>query len=205
MNWLTPVILSGSHCTLKPLLIEHYEALIEAAKDGELWNIRYAGVPDPGNMKNEIIKRLDLQEKGVMLPFVVIHNDTQKVTGMTSFCHIEQVNKRINIGFTWYAKSHHRTALNTDCKLTLLTYAFEKLNCIAVSFRVDYLNRPSRQAVERLGAKYEGMIRNYDIRSDGGLRDMCFYSILPHEWLNIKYNLQSMLKKTYPKIGHQLD
>lgn len=195
MNWPQPLTIENDYCKLEPLTHDHHDALVEAVNDGEIWKVHYALVPTPQQMKNEIVNRLQLQKEGMMLPFVIIHKKTNKIVGMTSYCRIDNVNKRLDIGYTWYAKSYQRTALNTECKILLLTHALEKLNCIAVGFRVDYLNQPSRKAVERLGAKFEGVIRNYAVMPNGGLRDMCFYSILPHEWPNIKTHLQALLEK----------
>ena len=195
MSWPEPLTLRGNYCTLEPLSHDHHDALVEAVKDGELWNLWYAFVPKPDEMKEEISRRLELQTKGSMLPFAVINNKTQQVVGMTTYCETNSVNRRLDIGWTWYAKSQQRTALNTECKLMLLTHAFEKLNCIAVGFRVDSLNRQSRNAVERLGAKLEGVVRNYSLLPNGNVRDMCFYSILPHEWPNVKANLSWLMNK----------
>lgn len=195
MLWLEPLTLCGKNCTLEPLLHEHQDDLIEAVKDGELWNLWYAAIPKANEMHEEITKRLALQVAGEMLPFSVVDNKTRKVIGMTSYCRIDSTNKRLDIGFTWYAKSYQKTALNTEAKLMLLTHAFEELNCIAVGFRVDSLNRESQRAVERLGAKLEGVIRNYSVLPSGHARDMCFYSILPHEWPNVKVNLNYLLNK----------
>ncbi len=195
MPWSEQLTLLGNHCTLKPLHLDHLNPLIEAVSDGELWKIKYALVPHPDTMENEIKHRLALHDKNEMMPFTVFDNKTQKIVGMTSFARIDQENKRLDIGFTWYAKSHQRTALNTECKLVLLTHAFEQLNCIAVGFRVDFLNQASRMAVERLGAKLEGIIRNYGVMPNGHTRDMCFYSILPHEWPNVKSHLHYLLEK----------
>jgi RimJ/RimL family protein N-acetyltransferase len=195
MAWFESLILHSNHCTLKPLTYEYHDALIETVNDGELWKLGYAIIPHPDQMQKEITRRLELQEKGLMLPFVVIDNQSQKVAGMTTYCNIDHVNRRLDIGFTWYAKTYQRTPLNTDCKLMLLTHAFEKLACVAVGFRADYLNKASRQAIERLGAKYEGMVRNYSILPNGQTRDMCLYSILPHEWPRIKDYLVGLFSK----------
>ncbi|CAN5430682.1 GNAT family protein [soil metagenome] len=195
MAWPEPLTLNGDYCTLEPLSLDHHDALVEAVKDGELWNLWYAFIPKPDDMKKEIIRRLDLQAKGSMLPFTVINRKTQEVIGMTTYCHTDSTNKRIEVGWTWYARSYQRTAINTECKLMLLRHAFEKLNCIAVAFRVDFLNHQSRKAVERLGARLEGIIRNYSLLSNGNPRDMCFYSVLPHEWPNVKANLTWLLTK----------
>jgi RimJ/RimL family protein N-acetyltransferase len=195
MNWLNPITLKGKHATLVPLSKEHTNDLIEAVNDGELWKLWYAMVPSPENMTNEINRRLDLQSNGLMLPFSVVDNTTQKMIGMTTYSQVDNTNKRFDIGFTWYAKSYQKTFINTECKLLLLTHAFETLKAIAVGFRVDYLNKPSQRAVERLGAKYEGMMRNYALMSDGSIRDMCLYSILPSEWPRIKSHLNHLLDK----------
>ena len=195
MAWLKPIILKGEHATLEPLSYNHYDELVDAAKDGELWNLWYTPVPKPSEMEKEISRRLERQEEGKMLPFVVINNQTGKVVGMTTYCHFDSSNKRLGIGWTWYAKSQQRTAINTECKQLLLTYAFEELKCIAVVFYVNYLNQQSRKAVERLGAKLDGIIRNHSIMQDGVIWDMCLYSILPNEWLGVKTNLKWLLDK----------
>jgi RimJ/RimL family protein N-acetyltransferase len=195
MNWLNPITLKGKHATLVPLSKEHTNDLIEAVNDGELWKLWYAMVPSPENMTNEINRRVVLQSNGLMLPFSVVDNTTQKMIGMTTYSQVDNTNKRFDIGFTWYAKSYQKTFINTECKLLLLTHAFETLKAIAVGFRVDYLNKPSQRAVERLGAKYEGMMRNYALMSDGSIRDMCLYSILPSEWPRIKSHLNHLLDK----------
>ncbi len=193
MNWITPIILKGDYCTLVPLSLAHHDDLVIATQDGELSKLWYAIVPNSAEMKEEIERRLLWQKEGKMLPFAVINNKTQIIVGMTSYCQIDNTNRRLDIGFTWYAKSQQKTALNTTCKLMLLTYAFETLSCIAVGFRVDTLNLPSQKAVERLGARYEGTIRNYCVLRDGHIRDMLFYSILPHEWPRIKSHLNNLI------------
>lgn len=195
MAWIEPFTVRSDHCTLEPLQRHHHTFLVEAIKDGEVWKTKHALVPRPEDMAKEIDRRLELQTKGLMLPLTIINSKTQKVAGMTTYCQIDSSNKRLDIGFTWYAKSQQRTELNTECKLLLLTHAFEKLNCIAVGFRVDFLNHPSRKAVERLGAKFEGIMRNYAVMPDGNLRDMCFYSILPEEWPRVKAHLSWLLSK----------
>jgi len=195
MPWLQPLTLHNNYCSLEPLSHTHLEGLIEATKDGELWKIHYARVPSPTEMAAQIQHRLEAQQQGTMLPFAVISHLTNKPVGMTSYCRTEQVNKRVDIGWTWYAKSHQRTALNTICKQLLLTYAFETLNCNAVGFRVDVLNKPSQNAVQRLGAKFEGIIRNHPVLPNGNIQDMCLYSILPHEWPAVKTHLAWLLSQ----------
>lgn len=185
--------IDGDYCTLEPLSLDHLEKLNEAVEDGEIWKVRYAEVPKPEQMKDTILHRLELQKQGSMIPFTVISKQTGKVAGMTSYSRIDAKNRRLDIGWTWYAKSYWRTALNTECKLRLLCHAFEALNCIAVGFKVDYLNHRSKRAVERLGAKLDGLIRNYSILPDGNIRDMYFYSIIQSEWPHIKTHLESLL------------
>jgi len=192
MTWIKPITLKTYSCTLVPLSMDHKQDLIEAVKDGNLWEIKAALVPTPDKMEQEIQRRIELEN---MIPFAVIDNKTGKVIGMTSYSRIDGQNKHLDIGYTWYAKSHQKTSINTECKLILLKHAFEELNCIAVRFRVDALNWTSRRAVERIGAKLDGIIRNYSIHSDGTINDMCFYSIIKSEWQNIKRNLNILLKR----------
>ncbi|MDX2346865.1 MAG: GNAT family protein [Legionella sp.] len=187
--WLTPVTLQGKHVTLLPLEQQYLEALKTAVADGDIWKVRAAQVPHPDEMDQEIKRRLKLQENGLMLPFVVL-NQQKKVVGMTCYSNIDNDNKRTDIGWTWYCKSAQKTALNTECKSLLLQQAFEFYDAIAVGFKVDALNYRSQIAVERIGAKKEGIIRNYSLLNDGNLRDMIFYSILPSEWPNIKAHLK---------------
>lgn len=190
MNWPTPISLTGNHATLMPLTLDHTADLSEAVKDGELWKLWYATIPSPENMANEIERRLNMQDKGTMLPFVVIDNKTRQVVGMTTYCNIDAINKRLEIGWTWYQKSVQRTALNTECKLLLLNHAFETLECIAVEFRVNFFNHTSRKAVERLGAKFDGILRNHRVLTNGVIADWCVYSIINSEWPAVKANLK---------------
>lgn len=184
--WLEPVILTGQHARLELLQVEHYDDLVEAVKDGELWKLWYTFVPKPEDMKKEIDRRLKLFEKKSMLPFSVIDLKTNKAIGMTTFLNIDSENKRVEIGGTWYRKSAQRTAINTECKYLLLTHAFEVKKAIAVEFRTHVANLASRKAIERLGAKFDGVLRNHMILPNGELRDTAVYSILPNEWEEIK-------------------
>jgi RimJ/RimL family protein N-acetyltransferase len=144
-------------------------------------------------MKDEIARRLGLLFAGSMLPFAVLHNDSQKFVGMTSYMNIDAANRRLEIGSTWYAKSVQRTALNTECKLMLLRHAFEQLSCIAVELRTHFFNRQSRAGIERLGAKLDGVLRNHQINlhpdAKGSYRDTCVYSIIAGEWPAVRANL----------------
>ena len=151
MPWLEPVSLSGPHAQLKPLSHEHCEGLTEAVKDGELWKLWYTFVPKTEDMTKEIDRRLGLQKAGTMLPFTVFDADG-KIAGMSTYMNVEAPSRRVEIGSTWYAKRVQRSALNTQCKLLLLTHAFEKLDCIAVEFRTHFFNHQSRRGIERLRA-----------------------------------------------------
>src|SRR6266705_5006699 len=177
MPWPDPITLRGQHARLEPLSHQHREGLVEAVKDGELSTIWYTAIPLPENMAKEIDRRLGLQTAGSMLPFTVFDADG-KIAGMTTYMNVDAANRRVEIGSTWYAKRVQRSAVNTQCKLLLLTHAFEKMNCIAVEFRTHFFNMQSRAAIERLGAKLDGVLRQHQIASNGTLRDTCVYSIL---------------------------
>ena len=194
MPWPESVTLRGRHATLEPLSQARHDELVAAMKDGELWKLWYTSVPSPENMRQEIDRRLDLQAKGSMLPFAVI-DPAGKAVGMTTFMHIDPVFNRVEIGSTWYAKRVQRTPLNTECKLMLMTHAFEALGCIAVEFRTGFFNHQSRRAIERLGAKLDGILRSHQRYSDGSLRDTCVYSIIASEWPAVKTHLMFQLQR----------
>jgi N-acetyltransferase len=189
MTFAAPVTLRGEHVTLEPLAVAHAEGLREAVKDGELWKLWYTTIPAPEGMNAEIERRLGLQEKGSMLPFAIRRNDTGALCGMTTYMNIDATHKRVEIGSTWYAQSAQRTAINTECKLLLLGHAFERLACIAVEFRTDWFNKRSQAAIERLGAKRDGVLRNHMVMADGRIRDTVVYSIIQSEWPGVKRNL----------------
>ncbi len=185
----TPILLRGVGVALEPLTHAHHDDLCDATRDGELWKLWYTIVPSPEGMRAEIDRRNTLLQKGTMLPWAVRDLASGKVVGMTTYMNIEAEKPRVEIGSTWYARSVQRTALNTECKLLLLTHAFDTLDCIAVEFRTSFFNFPSRRAIERLGAKSDGILRNHMRMPDGTLRDTCVYSILPGEWPAVKKNL----------------
>jgi RimJ/RimL family protein N-acetyltransferase len=195
MAWLQPVTLRTPRGTLAPLDPSHHDGLVEAVKDGEIWKLWYTRVPAPDEMHAEIQRRLELQEKGSMLPFTIIDNETGRVAGMTTYMNVDAQNRRVEIGSTWYRKSVQRTSLNTQCKLALLGHAFETLGCIAVEFRTHYFNSASRRAIERLGAKLDGILRSHQRLADGSLRDTCVYSIIAGEWPTVRNHLQWQLEK----------
>ena len=195
MIWMAPTTLTGRHATLAPLSPDHHDDLVEAVKDGELWRLWYTTVPAPEGMRAEIDRRLNLQKQGSMLPFTVIDNSSRKPAGMTTYMNVDSANRRVEIGSTWYRKSVQRTAINTECKLMLLTHAFESLNCIAVEFRTHFFNHSSRRAIERLGAKLDGILRSHQLATNGTLRDTCVYSIVAAEWPTVKGHLSYLLSK----------
>ncbi len=192
MPWPEPVTLSGPHARLEPLSHQHIEGLKEAVRDGELWKLWYTFIPRPEDMGKEIDRRLSLRAAGSMLPFTVFEPDG-KIAGMTTYMNVDAANRRVEIGSTWYAKRAQRTALNTQCKLLLLTHAFDKLNCIAVEFRTHFFNQQSRRGIERLGAKLDGILRNHQIATNGTLRDTVVYSIIESEWPTVRANLTYQL------------
>jgi RimJ/RimL family protein N-acetyltransferase len=198
MSWLQPVTLSNARATLEPLTRAHHGDLVEAVSDGELWKLWYTRIPSPQKMSAEIDRRLDLQTRGSMLPFAVIDNGTRKAVGMTTYMNVDQDNRRVEIGSTWYRKSVQRTDLNTRCKLTLLAHAFDTLGCIAVEFRTHYFNFQSRTAIERLGAKLDGILRNHQRAGDGTLRDTCVYSIIASEWPTVRAHLEFLATNSHP-------
>lgn len=195
--WLSEAELRGKLVTLVPLGREHVKALTEASSDGELWRLWYTNVPKSEDVNTYIDFALSEQLAGRSLAFVVVSNSTQKVIGTTRFCNADCLNQRLEIGYTWYAKSFQRTAVNTECKFLLLTYAFEQLSAIAVEFRTHWHNHASRNAIARLGAKQDGVLRNHQKLSDGSYRDTVVFSITNHEWLAVKNNLSFKLEVSY--------
>jgi RimJ/RimL family protein N-acetyltransferase len=194
MPWLEPVTLSGAHAQLKPLSHDHVDGLTEAVKDGELWKLWYTFVPRPEEMTKEIDRRLGLQKAGAMLPFTVFDADG-RIAGMSTYMNVDAAHRRVEIGSTWYAKRVQRSGLNTQCKLLLLTHAFEKLDCIAVEFRTHFFNHQSRRGIERLGAKQDGILRSHMIAPNGTLRDTVVYSIIASEWPTVKAHLNYQLNE----------
>jgi len=197
--WISPISLSARHVQLVPLSHAHHDALVEAVRDGELWNHWYTAIPTPEAMGAEITRRLDLQAKGSMCPFAVIDPATNQAVGMTTYMNIDAANRRVEIGSTWYRQSVQRSPLNTEAKRLLLAHAFEQLNCIAVEFRTHFFNQQSRRAIERLGAKLDGVLRSHQINphpmAPGALRDTCVYSIVASEWPNVKTHLDYQLAR----------
>ncbi|UWP99369.1 GNAT family N-acetyltransferase [Aliiroseovarius crassostreae] len=193
--WPTPVTLSDTDVTLAPLSHDHLTGLQEAVVDGEIHRLWYTSVPAPDRMEAEITRRLALQDAGSMLPLSVLTPDGKPV-GMTTYMNIDAANRRLEIGSTWYCKSVQRGPINTQAKRLLLTHAFQNLDCIAVEFRTHFMNRQSRAAIERLGAKCDGVLRSHMLGPEGALRDTVVYSIIASEWPTVRQNLTWALEKS---------
>lgn len=198
MIFLEPLTLTGRYVTLEPLSPDHHDGLVDAARDGELWRLWYTSVPSPDEMAAEIQRRLALQERGSMLPFTTRLIDRAtggpgRIIGMTTYMNIDAGTPRVEIGSTWNAASVQGTGTNPDSKLLLLRYAFEVLGCPAVEFRTHWLNHQSREAIARLGAKQDGVLRNHSRTRDGLLRDTVVFSILEHEWPMVRAGLEYRL------------
>ena len=194
-----PVTLTGQHVRLAPLSAAHHDELVAAVRDGQLWQLWYTAIPTPEGMAAEITRRLNLQSQGSMTPFAVIDPASGRAVGMTTYMNIDAANRRVEIGSTWYRRSVQRGALNTEAKRLLLSHAFENLHCIAVEFRTHFFNHQSRRAIERLGAKLDGILRSHQINNhplaQGALRDTCVYSILASEWPSVKTHLDYQLQR----------
>jgi RimJ/RimL family protein N-acetyltransferase len=195
MKAIKPITLQFNGVSLEPMSITHTFDLAQAAKDGELWNIRITSVPSPGEEAAYINTAIQMRDAGSRLPFVVRELTSGKIIGSTSYHDIVPNIGRVEIGYTWYGKSWQRSHVNTSCKLMLLEYAFENLDCQVVGFRTDILNITSQKAIERIRAKRDGVIRHHHLRRDGTVRDTVMYSILASEWPAIKMQLQEKLDR----------
>ncbi|CCN85268.1 putative Acyl-CoA N-acyltransferase [Vibrio nigripulchritudo SFn27] len=191
--WLNDIELDSMTIKLVPLSESHLSELVLAATDGELWKLWFTSVPSKENINEYISNALEQKSKGVALPFVVVEKSSGKVIGSTRFCNADSVNKRVEVGYTWYSKSFQRTSVNTECKLLLLKHAFETLDAIAVEFRTSWHNQASRAAIARLGAKQDGVLRNHQKLANGGYRDTVVFSIINTEWLSVKESLEFKL------------
>ena len=194
MLHIAPIELRGQHASLVPLSLAHHDDLVEAVQDGELWQLWYTFIPKPEAMRAEIERRLSVQAQGTMLAFAVL-DASGRAVGMTTYMHIDATNHRLEIGSTWYRRSVHRSPINTECKMMLLRHAFETLGCHAVEFRTHWFNQASRRAIERLGAKLDGVLRAHQIAPNGSLRDTCVYSIVAPEWPAVRAHLTFQLQR----------
>ena len=192
-TWFKDIHLNKDGVSLQPLKTGHKQGLLKAASDGELWELWYTSVPSQNTVDSFINTALEEQKNEKSILFVVVDDQSYTVIGSTRFMNIEAANKRLEIGHTWYAKSHQKTGVNTKCKLMLLTYAFEHLDCIAVEFRTNWFNFNSRNAILKLGAKQDGVLRNHRIDHNGLMRDTVVFSILKQEWPGVKKHLEFRL------------
>ena len=195
MSFVQPVSLSYHQVHLEPLNLQHEQGLKEACQDGELWKLRITSTPSPETVREYIELALQQREQGTRFAFAVIDERTGKVVGTTSYHDIVPQINRLEIGYTWYAKSAQRTHINTTCKFLLLRHAFENLNANVVGLRTDNFNFASQKAIERLGAKKDGVLRQHAIRKDGTIRDTVMYSIIQSEWVNVKAHLLYLLDR----------
>ncbi|MEI8156423.1 MAG: GNAT family protein [Burkholderiales bacterium] len=195
MAFVEPVTLSARGVYLVPLGLEHEEGLRAAAADGALWNIRVTSVPEPQQTRSYIESALSMREAGNRFAFAVTEQASGRVLGCTSYHDIMPTLRRVEIGWTWYGKSCQRSHVNTTCKLLLLTHAFETLGCHVVGWRTDNFNFTSQAAIERLGAKKDGVLRGHALRRDGTIRDTVMYSMRSGEWPEAKAQLLYLLDK----------
>jgi N-acetyltransferase len=190
-----PITLEMQGLRLEPLQAQHASALDAAARDGELWQLRVTSVPAPGEAASYIATALQGQQDGHMLPFAVVEPTSGQVIGSTRYHDIVMNIGRLEIGYTWYAKSWQRSHVNTSAKLLLMQHAFETLGAQLVGWRTDILNHASQQAIERLGAKKDGVLRHHALRRDGSVRDTVMYSMTLDEWPVAKAKLMQSLNK----------
>ena len=195
MAFVEPVTLKSRGIALVPLSLTHEEGLRAAAADGELWTLRVTSVPEPQETHAYIETALQGREAGHRFPFAVTDEATGTVLGTTSFHDIVPAAKRVEVGFTWYARRCQRTHVNTTCKLLMLTHAFEVLGCNVVGWRTDNFNFASQRAIERLGAKKDGVLRGHAMRRDGTVRDTVMYSLSAGEWPEVKAQLNYLLAR----------
>ncbi len=195
MITLSPITLEARGIRLEPLSMSHEKGLMAAVADGRLWELWFTAVPEPDKVADYIRTALDGQNAGHMLPWAVREMEHGSIIGSTRYHDILPQVDRVEIGYTWYAKSWQRTHVNTVCKLLLFTHAFETLGCEVVGLRTDNFNFASQRAIERLGAKKDGIIRHHAVRKDGSARDSVLYSILATEWPDVKRHLELRLAK----------
>ena len=190
---ITPITIEGQHVRLEPLTYAHDKSLVAAAADGELWSSDFTVVPSPETIRSYIEAALLGLERKSELPFAIVQKATGLVSGTTRFYEIVPADRRAAIGYTWLARSAQRTPVNTETKLLLLRHAFEHWGCVRVEFITDVLNQQSRDAILRLGAKQEGILRNHMIMPSGRIRDSVFFSVIAEEWPAVRANLEAKL------------
>ncbi len=192
MIHVAPLTLECNGVRLEPLALYHADGLRAAASDGKLWELRITSVPEPHDVEAYIERALAMPDR---VAFAVLDASTGAVMGSTSYHDILPLVDRVEIGWTWYAKSHQRSHVNTSCKLLMLSHAFDTLGCAVVGWRTDNFNFASQKAIERLGAKKDGVIRHHALRRDGSIRDTVMYSLLRGEWPEVKTQLHYQLSR----------
>ena len=198
-----PTTLEANGIRLEPMQLAHADGLARAAADGELWNLWFTSVPEPGAVEAYIQVALEGQQAGHMLPWVVRDVASNEVVGTTRYHDIVAGIDRVEIGWTWYAASRQRSHVNTTCKLLLLSHAFDALGCKVVGLRTDRFNVRSQRAIEALGAQKDGVLRHHMARTDGSVRDTVQYSILLHEWPDVRRNLEHRLARNTAVAGRR--
>ena len=194
-RFIEPVTLRAAHARLEPLARDHLDGIRRAAADGELWKLWYTSVPSPEGTPAWLDAALDMRAQLGAMPFAVFDAAGGDIVGSTRYFNVDARNRRLEIGHTWYARRAQRTPINTECKLLLLTHAFESLDCIAVEFRTHWFNFASRAAIARLGARQDGVLRNHQLMPDGSRRDTVVFSILDSEWPAVKKHLDFLLRR----------
>lgn len=189
------IVLTGALVRLEPLSPDHHDGLVEATQDGEMWDRWYTGIPRPDAVGEMIETRLALKEQGAMVPLTAVRVADGAVLGCTSFYDLRLEVPRVSVGYTWNRQSAHGTGTNAESKLLLMTYAFEELGCAAVRYETSWANHQSQAAIERLGARRDGVLRADRLESNGALRDTVVYSILAHEWPSSKASLEHRLAR----------
>ncbi len=200
-RFVESITLEGRGIRLEPMTLAHESDLSRAASDGELWWLRITSVPEPGKTRAYIESALQMREEQSREPFVVRELSTGRIIGSSSYHDIVPSVQRVEIGYTWYGASWQRTHVNTTCKLLMMTHAFETLGCKVVGWRTDNFNYASQRAIERLGAKKDGVIRHHALRRDGTVRDTVIYSMLAQEWIEAKAQLLYLLEKPRSETG----
>ena len=190
--WRNTPTLTGEHVVLRPLVSGDRDALLDASADGRLWELFWTGVPSADTIDGWLGDAFREQDYGRAMPFAVC-DGAGRLLGSSRYLRMNEAHRRLEIGATFYRASVQRSGVNTESKLLLLGHAFEELGCTVVQIRTDWLNRPSRAAIERLGAKCDGVLRNHQIAADGRIRDIVVYSITAAEWPGVKRGLQLRL------------
>lgn len=197
MTHLPPIAqptLTGRMAILEPLQVNHEAALLDAARDGQLWDLTVSVIPGPETVARYIAQAIAGRDAGTMMPFVIVRRDSGAIVGSTRFWKIDRDNRKLEIGHTWLSHSQQRTGLNTEAKFLLLSYAFDVMNCVRVQFTTDELNDKSRAAILRIGAKQEGIVRNERIMPDGRKRNSVRFSIIDSEWPEVRLALQEKVE-----------